>query len=128
MLLGAQLLIYFYWQGDGEHLSCFNSLQQLVRGADARNFIVEQEVVKSTSQFRYQLAFAALIGHQIYNAFGFRQDERKFLKLAKALLLAQKQLQILVSTQIKAKQVIQLPSYLKRPQVRADAQNRLFER
>jgi len=71
MLLGAQLIIYFYRQCNGKHLGRFDALQQLAGGADTRYFVVEQEVIESTSQFRYQFAFTALIGHQIYNGFGF---------------------------------------------------------
>lgn len=71
MLLGAQLIIYFYRQCDGKHLGRLDASQQLVGGADIRNFIIEQEVIESTSQFGYQFAFTALIGHQIYNGFGF---------------------------------------------------------
>lgn len=121
MLLRAQLIIYLHWQCNGEYLSRFNALQQFAGGADSGDFVIKQEVIKSTSQLRNQFALTAVIRHQIYNGFGFRQDKCEFLELTKAFLLSQQQLQVVYPAEVKVEQPIQLPSHLKGLQMGADA-------
>lgn len=121
MLLRAQLIIYLHRQCNGEYLSRFDALQQFAGGADSGDFVIKQEVIKSTSQLRNQFALTAVIRHQIYNGFGFRQDKCEFLELTKAFLLSQQQLQVVYPAEVKVEQPIQLPSHLKGLQMGADA-------